>query len=80
MAKMDLDEPEAAPVRRGRGRAKKVKDGNEAGEGLDPDASVQWFERVVPEETPSASIDVEVQWDDELDAAPTLVLPRRRLM
>jgi hypothetical protein len=45
---------------------------------LDPDAQVQWFSREFPpNEAPSASIDVDVSWDEESDTAPTLVLRRR---
>ena len=43
---------------------------------IDPDAQVQWFSRVFQDE-PATSLDVEVSWDDEDDADPTLVLRRR---
>jgi hypothetical protein len=44
---------------------------------LDPDAQVQWFSRAFAEEVQTASIDVDVSWDEESDTAPTLILRRR---
>jgi hypothetical protein len=43
---------------------------------VDPDAQVQWFERMSFAPEPASSIDVEVAWED--DGEPTLVLTRPR--
>jgi hypothetical protein len=43
---------------------------------VDPEAQVQWFSRVLEEE-PASTVDLEIFWDEDGDAEPTLVLRRR---
>jgi hypothetical protein len=46
---------------------------------FEPDGT-QWFERVLVDPAEASSVDVEVQWDEENDSSPTLVLPRPRIL
>jgi hypothetical protein len=43
---------------------------------IDPEAQVQWFSRVLDDE-PVSTVDLEILWDEDGDAEPTLVLRRR---
>ena len=43
---------------------------------IDPEAQVQWFSRILDDE-PASTVDLEILWDEDGDAEPTLVLRRR---